>query len=217
MEHLHGLPVPRTLEEACDPRRLALVVYDMQAGILGQIGDGDRVVAQVVRTLEAARAAGVRTVFMRHVTLPTALMGAAQLRMWMAWQRAGRAAEVVSPFPPEAPQTSLIRELSPTAQEAVIDKVTMSAFEGTPLDIVLRDCGVTAVAIVGVALEVGIEPTARHAADLGYIPIIITDACGAGDAAAGERALATLDFAGDAILTDVSAFSRALAGRAEAE
>jgi biuret amidohydrolase len=217
MEHLHGLPVPRTLEEACDPRRLALVVYDMQAGILGQIGDGDRVVAQVVRTLEAVRAAGVRTVFMRHVTLPTALMGAAQLRMWMAWQRAGRAAEVVSPFPPEAPQTSLIRELSPTAQEAVIDKVTMSAFEGTPLDIVLRDCGVTAVAIVGVALEVGIEPTARHAADLGYIPIIITDACGAGDAAAGERALATLDFAGDAILTDVSAFSRALAGRAEAE
>lgn len=217
MEHLHGLPVPRTLEEACDPRRLALVVYDMQAGILGQIGDGDRVVAQVVRTLEAARAAGVRTVFMRHVTLPTALMGAAQLRMWMTWQRAGRAAEVVSPFPPEAPQTSLIRELSPTAQEAVIDKVTMSAFEGTPLDIVLRDCGVTAVAIVGVALEVGIEPTARHAADLGYIPIIITDACGAGDAAAGERALATLDFAGDAILTDVSAFSRALAGRAEAE
>jgi len=216
MEHLHGLPVPRTLEEACDPRRLALVVYDMQAGILGQIGDGDRVVAQVLRTLEAARAAGVRTVFMRHVTLPTALMGAAQLRMWMAWQRAGRAAEVVSPFPPEAPQTSLIRELSPTAQEAVIDKVTMSAFEGTPLDIVLRDCGVTAVAIVGVALEVGIEPTARHAADLGYIPIIITDACGAGDAAAGERALATLEFAGDAILTDVSAFTRALAGRTEA-
>jgi biuret amidohydrolase len=216
MEHLHGLPVPRTLDEVCDPRRLALVVYDMQAGILGQIGDGDRVVAQVLRTLEAARAAGVRTVFMRHVTLPTALMGAAQLRMWMAWQRAGRAAEVVSPFPPEAPQTSLIRELSPTAQEAVIDKVTMSAFEGTPLDIVLRDCGVTAVAIVGVALEVGIEPTARHAADLGYIPIIITDACGAGDAAAGERSLATLEFAGDAILTDVSAFTRALAGRTEA-
>jgi nicotinamidase-related amidase len=216
MEHLHGLPVPRTLEEACDPHRLALVVYDMQAGILGQIGDGDRVVAQVARTLEAARAAGVRTVFMRHVTLPTALMGAAQLRMWMAWQRAGRAADVVSPFPPDAPQTSLIRELSPTAQEAVIDKVTMSAFEGTPLDIVLRDCGVTAVAIVGVALEVGIEPTARHAADLGYIPIIITDACGAGDAAAGDRALATLEFAGDAILTDVSAFTRALAGRTEA-
>ena len=39
MEHLHGLPIPRTLDEACDPGRLALVVYDMQAGILGQIAD----------------------------------------------------------------------------------------------------------------------------------------------------------------------------------
>src|SRR5881409_2052152 len=75
MEHLHGLPIPRTLQEACDPRRLALVVYDMQAGILGQIADRERVVAQVLRTLEAARAAHVRTVFMRHVTMPTALMG----------------------------------------------------------------------------------------------------------------------------------------------
>jgi nicotinamidase-related amidase len=89
MEELHGVSIPRTLEEACDPHRLALVVYDMQVGILGQIADRERVVGQVVRTLEAARAADVRTVFMRHVTLPTALMGAAQLRMWMAWQRAG--------------------------------------------------------------------------------------------------------------------------------
>jgi nicotinamidase-related amidase len=214
MEHLHGLPIPRTLDEACDPGRLALVVYDMQAGILGQIADRDRVVAQVARTLEAARAAGARTVFTRHVTLPTELMGAAQLRMWMAWQRADRASDVVSPFPPDAPQTGVIPQLSPNSHEAVIDKVTMSAFEGTPLDIVLRDCGITSVAIVGVALEVGIEPTARHAADLGYIPIVVTDACGAGDAAAGERSLATLEFAGDAILTDVAGFTRALAGRA---
>jgi nicotinamidase-related amidase len=53
----------------------------------------------------------------------------------------------------------------------------MSAFEGTRLDLVLRDCGIQAVAIVGVALEVGIEPTARHAADLGYIPCLHVGQC----------------------------------------
>jgi nicotinamidase-related amidase len=89
----------------------------------------------------------------------------------------------------------------------------MSAFEGTPLDIVLRDCGVTAIAVVGVALEVGIEPTVRHAADLGYVPIVVTDACGAGDAAAGARALETLRFAGDAILTDAATFTETLRAR----
>src|SRR5918911_740327 len=193
IEQLHGIAIPRTLEEACDPRRLALVVYDMQVGILGQIADRERVVAQVARVLEAARAASVRTVFMRHVTLPTELMGASQMRMWMAWQRA---------------------ELAAATREAVFDKVTMSAFEGTPLDIVLRDCGIVSVALVGVALEVGIEPTARHAADLGYLPIVVTEACGAGDRAAGERSLEALAFAGDALLTDTAAFARALAARA---
>ena len=32
--------------------------------------------------------------------------------------------------------------------ETLQDKVTMSAFEGTPLDVVLHDCGVAAVAVV---------------------------------------------------------------------
>lgn len=135
MDERHGLSVPRSLEEACDPQRLALVVYDMQVGVLGQIGDRDRVVSRVLEVLTAARAAGIRTIFMRHVTLPTELMGASQLRMWRAWQRAERAADVVSPFHPDAAPTQLVPELRPTEREAVLDKITMSAFEGTWLDI----------------------------------------------------------------------------------
>jgi nicotinamidase-related amidase len=88
----------------------------------------------------------------------------------------------------------------------------MSAFEGTPLDIVLRDCGVTAVAVVGVALEIGVELTVRHAADLGYVPIVVTDACGAGNRAAGARSLETLRFTGDAMLTDAAGFAEAVGG-----
>ena len=78
----------------------------------------------------------------------------------------------------------------------------MSAFEATWLDFALRDCGINAFAIVGVATEIGIEPTARHGADLGYIPVIITDACGAGDEKAAKRSIESLKFNGDAVLTD---------------
>lgn len=86
----------------------------------------------------------------------------------------------------------------------------MSAFEGTPLDIALRDCGINSFIIVGIATEIGIEPTIRHGADLGYIPIMVADACGAGDAEAGERTLASIRFIGDAILTDVQTIQRVL-------
>jgi biuret amidohydrolase len=67
---------------------------------------------------------------------------------------------------------------------------------------VLRDCGINAFIIAGVATEVGIEPTVRHAADLGYIPVIAADACGAGNDAAAQRSLDSLRFAGNAVMTD---------------
>ena len=214
MQRAHRLDVPEDLADVCRAEHLGLVVYDLQVGIMEQIPDGERVLANALQVLDAARAAGVRTVFVRHVTLPVELMGRSQLRMWRAWQRAADAGDVVSPFPPEAPQSRLVPEVAPRPGEAVLDKLTMSAFEGTPLDLVLRDCGLSAVAIVGVALEIGIDVTVRHAADLGYVPVVVTDACGAGDAEAGERALETLRFAGDAELTDTATFVATLSGAA---
>ena len=212
MDLRHGLEVPETLEEICRPDRLALLIYDMQAGILEQIADGDRVVAKVKEALEASRAAGVRTYFTRHVTLPVELMGVAQLRMWRTWQQVERIEDVTSPFLPDAPQTQIVAELAPTEQEAVLDKLTLSAFAGTPLELALRGAEVRALAIAGVATEIGIEPTVRHAGDLGFIPVVLTDACAAGNAEAGERAIEGLRFLGDAVLTDVEQFSTALAG-----
>jgi nicotinamidase-related amidase len=115
MERVNGLEVPETLRDACDPRRLALLIYDMQVGILGQIEDDQAVTRQVREVLDTARATGVRTVFVRHVTLPMRLMGAAQLRMWKAWQRRDSAGEVVSAFPPDAEHSRITPELEPNA------------------------------------------------------------------------------------------------------
>jgi nicotinamidase-related amidase len=163
-----------------------------------------------MRVLAAARARRVRTVFLRHYSMPTELAGVFQLRQAKVWQRKAHASETRPLIPHGSPGFELAPELEPRASEAVMDKITMSAFEGTPLDIVLRDCGVRAYLIVGVALEVGIEPTVRHSADLGYVPVVVPDACGAGDAAAGERSLEALQFAGDALVADTDAVVESL-------
>jgi biuret amidohydrolase len=204
MKHAFGLDIPATLEDACGPKRMALLVYDMQVGILSQINNGGKITAQVLRVLEAARSAGVRVFFSRHLSLPKELMGVYQFRTAMAWQRVESVEEVKPWFLRDSPQFQIVPELEPRASEAVFDKITMSAFEGTLLGIALRDCGINTLAIVGVAVEIGIEPTVRHAADLGYIPIVVTDACGAGHEEAAERSLASLKFAGDAMMTDVA-------------
>lgn len=211
MDQLRGLNVPQSLGDVCRPERLGLLIYDMQVGIVEQIAERERVIGNVREVLEAARGAGVRTYFTRHVTLPVELMGVAQLRMWRTWQRVDRLEEVRSPFLPDAPQTQIVPELRPNQSEAVLDKLTLSAFAGTPLELALRGAELGAIAVVGVATEIGIEPTVRHAGDLGFIPVVIADACGAGSAEAGDRAMENLRFLGDAVFTDVAGFREALA------
>ncbi len=87
----------------------------------------------------------------------------------------------------------------------------MSMFEGTPLELVLRDCGLNAFAIVGAVTEIGIEPTVRHGCDLGFLPVLLTDACGSVDEGAGKRALESLAYARTSMQTDVATFARILA------
>jgi biuret amidohydrolase len=202
MKRAYGLSIPETLDEVCDPDRVGLLVYDMQVGILGQIKNPEQITRQVLKVLSTARNAGVRVFFSRHLSLPKELMGMFQFRMAMAWQRTDSPEEVNPWFLRDAPGFQIMPELEPRPTEGVFDKLTMSAFEGTWLDFALRDCGINAFIIVGVATEIGIEPTARHGADLGYIPVLITDACGAGNEEAAKRSIESLKFAGDALITD---------------
>ena len=202
MTKAYGLSIPQTLEEVCDPQRIALLVYDMQAGILRQIKNANEITGQVLKVLAAARNAGVRVFFSRHLSLPKELMGMFQFRMAMAWQRTDSPEEVSPWFLRDAPGFQIVPELSPLSTEGVFDKLTMSAFEGTWLDFALRDCGINAFVIVGVATEIGIEPTARHGADLGYIPVLVTDACGTGNEEAANRSIESLKFSGDAVISD---------------
>ena len=206
MQRAFGLNIRQTLEDVCDPSTLALIVYDMQVGIVRQIANGPEITDRVLQVLNAARNAGVRVFFTRHLSLPRELMGAFQIRTAMAWQRVQSPDDVKPWFTRDAPGFQLVPEMAPRPSEAILDKITMSAFEGTPLNIALRDCGIAAFAIVGIAMEIGIEPTARHGADLGYIPVIVKDSCGFGNRDAAERSIASLEFAGDSILTTVDTF-----------
>ena len=203
---------PKTLADALTPGRAALVVYDMQAGILRQMSGGAAILTKVAEVLEHARAARMPTFFMRHLSLPKNLMGQFQTRQAMAWQRTDSPGDVTPWFLRGSAAHEIVAELSPREDEAVFDKIGMSAFEGTPLNVALRDLGVTTVVLVGVATEIGIEPTVRHAADLGFVPVLVEDACGAGDAAAGERATASMRLMGDAMFTSVAEFRRLVGG-----
>ena len=194
MQQAFGMTVPETVAEMCRPGTTAVLVYDAQAGILAHVQEREAVVGRISAVVSAARAASVPVVYVRHISLPPAAMGVATLRAAMAWQRQARADRVVQAFPPSAPPTQLVPELAPRPDEPVFDKLGMSALVGTPVEAVLRDRGVTTLVLVGAVLEIGIEPTARHAAALGFLPVVVDDACGVVDRDAAQRSLASLDY-----------------------
>src|SRR5947209_17609579 len=202
MQEFTGIKIPGSLEQIISPQNTALVVYDMQVGIVHQIKNGKGITENLQRVLSAARTAGVRTFFTRHMSLPKELMGAFQCRTAMAWQRVDSMEKVKPMFLRDSPAFQLVPDLQPLVSEGIIDKITMSAFEGTYLEIALRDCGIRSFIIAGIALEIGIDPTCRQRADLGFVPILVQDACGCGNEEAANHSLAGLSHMGDTIITD---------------
>jgi biuret amidohydrolase len=212
MRQGNGLDIPEGLADVCAPDRMAVIVYDMQVGVLSQLPDGKEIVERVVRVVDAARSGGYPVVFLRHFFLPQRLSGAFALRMAMNWQQVDSVDEVRFILQRDTPAFELVPELRPRADEVVFDKTSMSAFEGTPLASMLRDLRIGAYAIAGVALEIGIAPTVAHSTDLGFIPVVISDAVGGRDEAAMARAYDDFAFQGHTLVTDIATITPLLAG-----
>ena len=199
MPEAFGFSVPTQVEQLADPSRTAIIIYDMQVGIISQIEEGTMVLKKCLELVAAARQSGYRIFFTRHMWLPLRASGVGQLRRAMIWQRTEDSAKLVTPFLPGSAPWQIAPELNPGADDVLIDKITMSAFAGTFLDIALRDAQIESFIIAGIALEVGIEPTVRHGADLNYIPIVVTDACGSKTQELKDGTLQSFETTGEVI------------------
>src|SRR5262249_49594950 len=125
MKQAFGLHVPEKLEEICTPSGCALIVYDMQVGIVPQISEGPAVLGRCQELLTAARAGGFRVFFTRHIFLPNRTAGVGQLRRAMVWQRKSDPMET-KPFITQSSRAcAIVPELAPQEDEVVIDKITM--------------------------------------------------------------------------------------------
>ena len=178
MQNFNNISIPETLREIADPKRTALLVYDMQQGIVPHVNEGDRVTAAVVSLVDAAHRVGIPVFFSRHYSLPLKHAGLAQLRSAMRFQRASQARNLRPHLLQGSAEYQLVPELLPGSDDIICDKLGMSFFVGTSVEFCLRDLGIVTAVICGCVAEIGIEPTVSHAADLGFLTVTVADACG---------------------------------------
>jgi gluconolactonase len=164
-----------------DPARAALVIQDMQNDVIiagGAFADSgspthateQNVVANVAALAAAARAAGVPVI---HV--------------WYIVEEGARGLRLNAPLFQGVKDTgALVRGtwgaapaegLEPQAGDLVVEKLRMSAWQGTRFEGLLRGLERDTVIVTGAWTNMSIEHTARTGADKGYNMIVPEDAC----------------------------------------
>ncbi|NON63325.1 isochorismatase family cysteine hydrolase, partial [Acidianus sp. RZ1] len=67
-----------------------------------------------------------------------------------------------------------------------------SIFVGTNFELMLRNIGINTIVFTGIATDIGVETSVRHAQALGFLPVVAKQAVSSGDKAAHERSLENL-------------------------
>jgi nicotinamidase-related amidase len=129
--------------------RSALLVVDVQVGVVQECHQSAAVVERVARVAERAREAGVPVIWVQHANN-----------------------ELVS----GSPEWQWVPQLVPAPGETLIHKHHNSAFEGTSLDTELERIGATHVVLAGAASNWCIRATAYGALERGYDLTLVEDA-----------------------------------------
>jgi ureidoacrylate peracid hydrolase len=201
-----------------DPARTALLVIDAQREYFDADGalhteHAAEILGNLLELVETARRTGTRVVFVRHVQ---AADGSDTGRM-------GDFDDTPS-FVAGTPGVEIVPQLVPREDEPVVDKTRYSAFVNTRLESILKTWGVDTVLVTGLMTQYCSVTTARHAHDLDYRVIFVSDA-NAGpdlpDLGFGEvphadalRVIATSLAGGIADVSDTQAVVAALGERA---
>jgi nicotinamidase-related amidase len=160
--------------EPLDLRHSVLVFWDMQRGIAPRASNHADLVPKISELLNEYRSRQLPIVFSRHTTLPE---GWGNPSMERAMLRRGMPAGSFR-LARGNPEWEIIPELSPRPDELVIEKSTPSFFVGTPLESLLRNRKVETIVLTGVSTDGGVLGTARHAANLGFHPLVVEDGVG---------------------------------------
>ena len=161
------------MSAALEPRRTALVVYDLiNAGLKPRDAAVARAIAEsglvpnTLRLVEALRPRGVPVMWIVPRRRPDRLglpdNVTAVGRGWSGLDER---------------ESALIDEVSVAPEDQIVFKPRRDPFIGTELDLQLRARGVDTILLGGYATNWGVESTARTAFDLGYDVIVLSDCC----------------------------------------
>jgi gluconolactonase len=164
-----------------DPARCALIVQDLQNDVISEGGafaesgspqhaKEQKVVENVKRLADVCRGKGVPVIHVHYIVEP----GAPGLKLNAPLFRGVKEANaLVRGTWGAAP----VEGLEPKEGDFLVEKMRMSAWEGTRLEVLLQGLGRDTIIVTGAWTNMSIEHTSRTGADKGYVMVVPEDGC----------------------------------------
>lgn len=156
--------------DSTPPERSALVILDVQEGLVAQFASDWELIQRLVEARQHARDRGMRVVFVKVGLRGSFLDVSRRNLVFSAVQEADHLQE-------SSNANRVSEALAPAPDEAVVTKRRTGAFSGTDLEIVLRASGVEGVVLCGIVTGGAVLSTLRAASDLDYSCAVLSDAC----------------------------------------
>jgi nicotinamidase-related amidase len=152
----------------------ALLLMDVQKGIVNRFGDDAGYLTRLSAAASAARGAGIGVIYVVVAFRPSYPEVSERNKSFAAIAGSGR-------FTDGDPDAPIHPAVVPAAGDVIVTKRRVSAFAGSDLDVVLRASGVDHLVLAGVATSGVVLSTVRQAADLDYRLTVLSDGCLDGD------------------------------------
>ena len=193
----------------------AVLVIDMQCDFLDPDGGCPRllqispetlagvreIIPRIARLLSWARSHGLSVIYTREASRPdlSDLSDSKRLRYENAGYPVGTSGPLGRLLVRGESGCAVIPELAPQQGDLEWDKPAQSAFIGTDLEACLRSRGITHLLLTGVTTQCCVLATYRHAADLGFFPLLLEDCCAAFDPLEHDAAIRVITSEGGAV------------------
>jgi nicotinamidase-related amidase len=152
----------------------ALLVMDLQQGIVDRFTGDTEYLPRLAGAIEAARSASIPVIYV--VVSFRDGYPEASLRNKSFGTIAGTGRMLDSD-----PGTAITAAVAPKDGDVIVTKRRVSAFTGSDLDVVLRAGEIDSLVLTGIATSGVVLSTTRQAADLDYRLTVLADGCLDGD------------------------------------
>lgn len=188
MKNAYGIEIYENLKEIVNPEHTCLVVWDIQNGLVSRIYNKPEFISNLKSLINALR--GKMPIVYTQITPPAKNLKSSWSYYAMMKRFGVNDPDALPDFMAKGSEDrNIAEEIAPESGDIILEKPTASIFIGTYFEQLMKNRNIKTLIFTGIATEIGVESSARDAANRGFYPVVASDCVSSMDKEAHGRSL----------------------------